>query len=170
MYRFYRPTSKLTCLWNNAKLYLHVNQGTVQWCPGFLQHFKNNNSCAWHDVDLVSSNNTITNLKLGLNTLLIGPLWIVIGIILKYSTSLLFRTLSVLLESSLSWLILLMYLGFIAKQVLCLFVLAGFHSWNGTNKYYQQSWMWIKFIGGCWLLNNQIWKCLKRVCNTHRQE
>ena len=63
--------------------YLHVHQCAVLSGPGLLQNLKDGHSAAIHDVYLTLADSEPSQTELGLQQLLLRPLGIVVGIILK---------------------------------------------------------------------------------------
>lgn len=67
--------------------YLHVHQRAVLSGPGLLQNLKDGHSAAIHDVHLALADGEPGQVELGLQYLLLRPLGVVVGIILRKKTT-----------------------------------------------------------------------------------
>lgn len=73
-------------------MYLHIHQCAVLRGPGLLQNLKDGHSAAIHDVHLTLANSEPSQGKLGLQQLLLRPLWVVVGVVLYLKAASSFET------------------------------------------------------------------------------
>lgn len=78
-----RHTSRGQC----CATYLHVHQSAVLSGPSSLQNLKDGHCAAIHDVHLAPANREPRQAKLRLQQLLLRPLGVIVGIVLKGSIS-----------------------------------------------------------------------------------
>jgi hypothetical protein len=64
-------------------MYLHVNQSAVLGGPGPLQDLKDGHGAAVHDVHLTLADGEPSQREIGHQQLLLRPLGVIVGIILK---------------------------------------------------------------------------------------